>query len=87
MKFLSCCPTLKEKETTDMAQPMVKQFISGTFRCNYIKNTRHSRGLRFHAHCLGEHGWCSDESDRFSFGLLPYVRDGDLKSHDVFKGK
>lgn len=21
------------------------------------------------------------------FGLLPYVRDGDLKSQDVFKGK
>lgn len=46
-----------------------------------------SKRLRFHAHSLGEHGWCSDESDRFGFGLLPYVRDGDLKSQDVFKGK
>ena len=43
MNFLSCCPTLREKETTDKARPMVKQFsargvkvaASGSFRSNY----------------------------------------------------
>lgn len=49
-----------------MAQPMVKQFVSGTFRCDYMKNTRHQRGWGFMHIVLGS----TDDAVMKAIGLV-----------------
>ena len=61
-------------------QVVQSDIFSSNYTLEYIRKYKASKSLSFHPHSLEEYGWCSGESDRFGFGLSPYVRDGDLKS-------